>query len=199
VLNPEVNEISPGQVRTIKFEIAAFHPATIDKMVYVTTTGMELLSPYPTYGKKSFNDGGVMFMEVKVRATIRGQQGFGIWIYGRDEHGKPQRGLGGYPGSSAGGHSFFCPGVTVQPKFASDMREERERLKKYHRKPSWTEDDLRVAEAEEKIRLGPPIEIELTYKLGSTPTMTAAEIQYTRTNPSSEKAPKWYKEWIKRQ
>lgn len=198
VLNPELLDISPGQVRTIKFEIDAFHTATIDKMVYMTETGMELLSPYPTYGKKSFKAGEVMFMEVKVRSTIRGQQGFGIWIYCRDEHGKPQRSIGGGAGASVGGHTFFHPGVTVQPKSASDMRKMREYLKKYNRKPTWTDEELRLAEAEEKILRGPLTQIDLAYKPGSTPTMTSAEIQHTRTDPSSEKAPKWYKEWIKR-
>ncbi len=202
VLNEDdIKEIFPGDIITMKIEIEARPTATIEKVVYASSTGMELVPPFPSYGMKTVQAGEVMFMELRVRATIRGSQSCWLQIYSHDDKGNPDPGV-----SSSGGLSIYNR-KTMSVRSAEAMRDEREGLARYNAKPQWTEDDLALAEKEEKVLKGPPIRIELPFVKGSCPTMTKHEIGTLRGDLqrrqegdfSDKNIPQWYKDWIKRQ
>lgn len=186
-LNPDVKEIWPGQIETIKFELraAANHsPVVIDKLEF-WSVGMELVDEV-FYGEKKFQANDIMIIEVRVRSKIRGFQCCGIAIFARDQRGKREIAPTGQNTHSYVSHCFFergAPGART----ADSMKIERDNyLKGWGKRPQWSEADLRLAEEEDKIRNGPPTIVPIKYKAGSSKKMSYDEYAHAINGPKKQ-------------
>ena len=187
VVNAEdIGDVFPGDIKIVKVEISGSPSSTIDKIEFVSGTGIELSTPLPSYGKKKLSVGEVIFIEFKIHITIGGSQSFWLRISSHDEKGNPD------PRSSSGGLSIFN-WATMRVRSLDEIRYGG--AKRYGSKDSYTQ-ELQLAEKEEKVRKGPPIRIELPFVAGSGHTLTIEERVAIQSDITGKNTPQWYKDWI---